>query len=48
VGTNKEKDSLVTVAIETKQKLKMLAKKDGRTMKGFLAYLLSKYEKGEL
>tara|TARA_R110000772_G_scaffold5454_8_gene19547 strand:+ start:8274 stop:8420 length:147 start_codon:yes stop_codon:yes gene_type:complete len=45
MATNKEKDTLVTVSLSTRDKLKVQAEKEGRTMKGLLEIIISAYIK---
>lgn len=43
MSTNKQ-DTLITVDIVLRDKLKKLAEKEGRTMKGMLKIILEKYK----
>ena len=44
MATNKQ-DTLITVDKDARDKLKVMAKKEGRTMKGMLNIILSDYFK---
>jgi hypothetical protein len=44
MGTNKN-DTLITVSVELRDKLKKQASKEGRTMKGLLAIIVDDYLK---
>lgn len=46
--TNKD-DTVINIAITSRDTLKKLAKEEGRTMKGMLRYIIDKYkrEKGK-
>lgn len=44
MATN-DKDTLVTVSLGTRNKLKKQAEKEGRTMKGLLEIIISAYVK---
>ena len=43
MATNKT-DTLLTISIKDRNKLKKLAKKEGRTMKGMITILLNTYD----